>query len=46
MFRSWFLWLTLLLIAASVGWFWLLAQDLRFSRIESELPAAAADKAG
>ena len=46
MFRSWFLWLSLLLIAASVGWFWWLTQDLRFSRIEPEPPAATADKAG
>ncbi|RBP46560.1 hypothetical protein DES53_102951 [Roseimicrobium gellanilyticum] len=46
MFRSWFLWLTLMLAAASVGWFWLLTQDLRFSRIEPEPPAASVDKGG
>ncbi|MEZ0275364.1 MAG: hypothetical protein ACAH88_10705 [Roseimicrobium sp.] len=46
MLRSWFLWLSLILAAASIGWFWLLTQDLRFSRIEQEPPPAAADKAG
>lgn len=34
MFRTWPWWLTFLLIAASLGWFWLLSQDLSFSRVE------------
>lgn len=34
MFRTWPWWLTFLLIAASLGWFWLLSHDLSFSRVE------------
>ncbi len=32
--RSWIVWLSLLLLAVTVGWFWLLSHDLRFSRVD------------
>jgi hypothetical protein len=34
MFRSWTWWITLLLLSASLGYFWILSQDLKFVRVE------------
>ncbi|MCE9519507.1 MAG: hypothetical protein K8R87_08145 [Verrucomicrobia bacterium] len=43
--RSWVIWLSLFLIAITIGWFWLLSHDLRFSRVEpSEIKPAAEQK--
>lgn len=36
MFRAWPWWLSLLLIAVSLGWFWLLSLDLSFARAEPD----------
>lgn len=32
--RSWVVWLSFILLAATIGWFWLLSHDLRFVRAE------------
>lgn len=45
MFRTWPWWITFLLIAASLGWFWLLSHDLAFTRVEQgKAPAASQAK--
>ncbi len=36
MFRTWPWWITLILLAATLGWFWLLGRDLHFSRVDPE----------
>lgn len=36
--RSWVVWLSLLLLAVSVGWFWLLSHDLGFTRSDQPEP--------
>jgi hypothetical protein len=41
MFRTWPWWVSLLLIALSLGWFWLLSQNLSFTRVEPEKPPPA-----
>ena len=44
--RSWVIWLSLLLLAVTVGWFWLLSHDLRFSRVDqAEVKSAPEQKA-
>lgn len=43
--RSWVIWLSFLLLAVTVGWFWLLSRDLRFSRVDqAEIKAAPEQK--
>lgn len=37
--RRWVLWISLLLIALSLGWFWLLSNDLTFTRTDEGRPA-------
>lgn len=32
--RSFAIWLSILLLAITVGWFWLLSHDLRFTRVD------------
>lgn len=32
--RRWPLWISLLLLALSLGWFWLLSNDLTFTRAD------------
>jgi len=32
--RSWIIWVSFLLLAVTIGWFWLLSHDLRFSRVD------------
>jgi hypothetical protein len=45
MFRTWPWWITLLLLALSLGWFWLLSENLSFTRVEPEkAPATAQGK--
>jgi hypothetical protein len=36
MFRTWPWWITLFLLAISLGWFWLLSENLIFTRAEPE----------
>ena len=44
--RSWVVWISLLLLAATVGWFWLLSHDLKFTRTDQpETKGAAEQKA-
>jgi len=44
--RSWVIWFSLLLLAVTIGWFWLLSHDLRFSRVDqTEVKPAAEQKA-
>ncbi len=46
MLRSWYFWLSLFLVALSLGWFWVLTHDLTFTRLEADAPPAASDKGG
>lgn len=32
--RTWVIWLSLILLAITIGWFWLLSHDLRFTRAD------------
>lgn len=32
--RSWIIWVSFLLLAVTIGWFWLLSHDLHFSRVD------------
>lgn len=43
MFRAWPWWISLILIAVSLGWFWLLSLDLRFVRMEPDVRPATAE---
>ena len=44
--RSWVVWISLLLLVATVGWFWLLSHDLKFTRTDQpEAKGAAEQKA-
>jgi hypothetical protein len=44
--RPWVIWLSLVLLAVSIGWFWLLSHDLRFSRLDQvEVKGAPESKA-
>ena len=44
--RSLVIWFSLLLLAVTIGWFWLLSHDLRFSRVDqTEVKPAAEQKA-
>jgi hypothetical protein len=36
--RRWALWITLLLLAVTIGWFWLLSHDLTFTRLDEGKP--------
>ncbi len=36
--RRWHLWLSLLLLALTLGWFWLLSNDLTFTRLDEGRP--------
>ena len=42
--RSWVIWLSLLLLAVTVGWFWLLSHDLHFSRVDLAEPKTAPEQ--
>jgi hypothetical protein len=44
MFRTWTWWFTLILLAVSLGYFWLLSHDLSFSRVEPEGKSVPAGK--
>jgi len=37
--RRWALWISLLLLALTLGWFWLLSNDLTFTRTDEGRPA-------
>jgi hypothetical protein len=37
--RRWVVWISLLLLALSLGWFWLLSNDLAFTRTDEGRPA-------
>ncbi len=44
MFRSWSWWMAFLLLAGSLGYFWMLSQDLQFVRVDVDkatIPAKA-----
>ncbi|HSJ03368.1 MAG: hypothetical protein ACAI34_20605 [Verrucomicrobium sp.] len=43
MLRAWPWWISLILTAVSLGWFWMLSLDLRFVRVEPDTRAAAAE---
>ena len=36
--RPWVIWLSLLLLAATIGWFWLLSHDLALTRVDQAEP--------
>jgi hypothetical protein len=41
--RRWPLWISLLLLALSLGWFWLLSNDLTFTRLDEGKPDKKAE---
>jgi hypothetical protein len=36
--RRWPLWISLLLLALTLGWYWLLSNDLTFTRLDEGKP--------
>ena len=42
--RSWVIWLSFLLLAATLGWFWLLSHELRFTRVEPDAKPPVAEQ--
>ncbi len=38
--RRWVLWFSLILLAGTLGWFWLLSHDLTFTRLDEGKPSA------
>ena len=44
--RKWPIWLSLILLAITVGWFWLVSRQLQFTRTEQEVPRPAAEAKG
>jgi hypothetical protein len=42
--RTWAIWISFLLLAATVGWFWLLSHDLQFTRNDQPEPKPPAEQ--
>lgn len=42
--RPWMLWLSLLLLAASIGWFWFLSSGIVFQKTDQTEPRSAVEQ--
>ena len=42
--RSWIIWISFLLLAVTLGWFWILSHDLTITRVNPGVKAAAEQK--